>query len=72
MIKKGNLVAYFAHNLAIVVGLVLVWRGIWHLLDVVDTTVFDGNRLYTAVAGIIIGFAVLYFPDKDLKELEKL
>ncbi len=72
MMKKGNLIAYFAHNLAIVIGLVLVWRGIWHLLDAADFFFFDGNPLYTAIVGIFIGLAILYFPDKDLKELEKL
>lgn len=72
MLHKGNIIAYFARNLAIVIGLVLVWRGIWHLLDVADFAYFDGNPLYTAFGGIVIGLAILYFPDKDLKELEKL
>ena len=72
MIKKGNIILYFAHNLAIVIGLVLVWRGIWHVLDIVDMSYLDGNKVYTAVGGIIVGLAILYFPDKDLKELEKL
>ncbi len=70
--KRDNIVAYFARNMAIVIGLVLVWRGIWHLLDAADFFYFEGNPLYTAIGGIIIGLAVLYFPDKDLKELEKL
>jgi hypothetical protein len=59
-------------NLAVVIGVVLIWRGIWHLLDVVDYSVLGGNTLYTSIGGIIIGLAVLYLPDKDLKELEKL
>ena len=72
MHKKGNIVVYFAKNIAIVLGIVLVWRGIWQLLDVVDFFWFEGNPLYTAIAGIVIGLVILYFPDKDLKELEKL
>jgi len=72
MLHKGNIIAYFARNMAIVIGLVLVWRGIWHLLDAVDLFVFAGNPLYTAIGGIAIGLAILYYPDKDLKELEKL
>lgn len=71
-LMKRSLIAYFAKNLGIVVGLVIIWRGIWHILDWVDVTVFDGNGLWTAVGGIIVGFAILYIPDKDLKELEKL
>ncbi|MDP2838260.1 MAG: hypothetical protein Q8O53_03220 [Candidatus Moranbacteria bacterium] len=72
MMLKGNIVAYFTRNLAIVVGLVLIWRGIWHLLDAADFFFFEGNPLYTAIGGIAIGLAILYLPDKDLKELEKL
>lgn len=72
MLKKGNIVAYFARNFAIVIGLVLIWRGIWHILDAADFFFFEGNPLYTAIGGILIGLAILYFPDKDLKEIEKL
>ena len=72
MFNKGNIVAYFAKNIAIVLGIVLVWRGIWELLDMADLFFFQGNHFYTAIVGIIVGLAILYFPDKDLKELEKL
>ena len=72
MFNKGNIVAYFAKNIAIVLGIVLVWRGIWELLDMADLFFCQGNHFYTAIVGIIVGLAILYFPDKDLKELEKL
>ncbi len=65
-------VPYLTRNLATVIGLVLVWRGIWHLLDGVDNFFFAGNHFWTALPGIILGLAILYFPDKDLKEIEKL
>ncbi len=70
--RRENIVIYFARNLSIVVGIVLVWRGIWELLNLVDRTFFAGNSFYSALIGIAVGLAVLYFPDKDLKELEKL
>lgn len=65
-------IRYFAKNLFVVFGLVLIWRGIWHLLDEFDLQFFAGEHLFTSVAGIIIGLAILYLPDKDLKEIEKL
>lgn len=34
--------------------------------------VFGGSHAWTALGGIIIGFLILYLPDKDLKEIEKL
>lgn len=62
----------FSHSLSVVVGLVLIWRGIWLILDKIDLILFGGNHHITALAGIIIGFLILYLPDKDLKEIEKL
>lgn len=64
--------SYLTKNLSIVVGLVLVWRGIWHILDGVDIYLLDGNKMITAIGGVIIGLLILYLPDKDLKEIQKL
>lgn len=62
----------FSHSLSVAIGLVLIWRGIWLLLDKIDIMLFGGSHYITALAGIIIGFLILYLPDKDLKEIEKL
>jgi len=67
-----KLLKYFIRNISIVVGLVLIWRGIWYVLDAIDRGLFGGDHTATAVAGIIIGLLILYLPDKDLKELQKL
>jgi membrane associated rhomboid family serine protease len=64
--------AYVARNLSIVVGLVLIWRGIWYVLDAIDYLLFGGYHMWTALGGIIFGLVILYWPDKDLKEIEKL
>lgn len=60
---------YFGEHLLIVVGLVLVWRGVWHVLDEMDVHFFAENHLWTALGGIVLGLALLYIPDKDLKEI---
>ena len=73
--KKRRLyhrLSYFTSSFAIVLGLVLIWRGIWYVLDSVDRSFFGGNHLLTAFVGIVVGLLVLYLPDKDLKELRKL
>lgn len=67
-----NIIRYFGKNLSIVVGVVMIWRGIWYILDAVDTLLFDGQHIVTALGGIAIGLVILYVPDRDLKELEKL
>jgi hypothetical protein len=70
--KNSSVIRYFAKNLAVVLGLVLIWRGIWYVMDKFDSLLFSGEHIYTAVAGILIGLAILYIPDGDLKEIEKL
>lgn len=63
---------YFIKNISTVIGLVLIWRGIWYVFDAFDYFVMNGEHIYSAVGGILIGLAILYFPDKNLKEIEKL
>ncbi len=66
-------VSYFIKNLGTIVGIVLIWRGIWHVLDAIDIMLIgDETHLVTAIGGIIVGFLVLYLPDGNLKEIEKL
>lgn len=65
-------IRYISQNLIVVTGVVLIWRGIWHLLDAFDLYVLGGNPFISTVFGIIIGFALLYVPDHDLKEIENL
>lgn len=72
MAKKKITFGYLARNVSVAVGLVLVWRGIWYVLDGLDAWLFGGSHLWTAFAGIAAGLLILYLPDKDLKEIEKL
>ncbi len=70
--KIRRVLRYFAKNLMTIVGIVLIWRGIWFLLDMIDEWFFGGTRAITAVGGILFGLLLLYLPDKNLKEIEKL
>jgi hypothetical protein len=70
--KKRNLPLYFTHNFLNVLAIVLIWRGIWYILDYIDLAIFNEERIVTVIGGIVIGFAILYMPDKKLNELEKL
>jgi len=63
---------YLTKNFMAVAGLVLIWRGVWHLMDAIDIYLLNGNQFITPVLGIIVGFALLYLPDHDLKEIEQL
>lgn len=70
--KKKLTPIRFVKALSVVIGLVLIWRGIWYVLDGLDYWLFNGSHTWTAVGGIIAGLIILYLPDKDLKEIEKL
>lgn len=70
--KDSNLIFYFAKNIYIVVGLVMVWRGIWYILDAIDKWLFGYSNIISVIITIILGLALLYVPDKDLKEIQKL
>lgn len=63
---------HFFNTLSVLVAIVLVWRGVWILLDIVDQTLFGGSHVLTAVAGIVLGFLILYIPGRNLRDLEKL
>ena len=56
----------------VAIGIILIWRGVWIILDLIDELIFGGNHLATAVGGIIVGILMLYLPDKNLKALERL
>ena len=64
--------SYFTSSFALVVGLVLIWRGVWYILDFIDLTFFGDSHILSTVGGIILGFLILYLPDRDLKEIRKL
>jgi len=70
--KHRNIFKYFIKNISTAVGLVLIWRGIWYILDELDILFMAGDHFWSALLGIAIGLAILYIPDKDLRELEKL
>jgi hypothetical protein len=70
--KFLQLVSYFSRNIFIVIGLVLIWRGTWYVLDEIDILFFGKSHVITTIGGIILGFLILYLPDHDLKEISKL
>ncbi len=70
--KKHKDIKYFIKTLAIVVGLVMIWRGVWYALDGFDVWLFGEYNALTGLLGVALGVLLLYIPDRDLKEIEKL
>lgn len=69
---KHHTLGYFARNISVVLGIVLIWRGLWYVLDAIDKWIFGGSHFWTGLLGVIVGLVILYAPDRDLKELGKL
>lgn len=67
-----KLIQYFSRNFWIVVGLVLIWRGVWYVLDALDKLFLGESHVLSSLGGILLGLAILYIPDHDLKEISKL
>lgn len=65
-------IRYFMKGVSIAIGIILIWRGVWVIFDLIDNQIFGGNHIITAVGGIIIGLLILYIPDRNLKALERL
>lgn len=72
MQKNHKDLKYFIKTLSIVVGLVMIWRGVWYVLDAIDVLLFGEYNYLTGLIGIAVGVLLLYIPDRDLKEIEKL
>ena len=63
---------YFIKNISVAIGIILIWRGVWVLLDLLDDILFGGSHVVTAVGGIVAGIIILYLPDRTLAALERL
>lgn len=70
--SKRSTIHVFVKNISTVVGVVLIWRGIWYVLDKLDVLLFGGSHAWTGILGILIGLVILYLPDRDLKEIGKI
>ena len=65
-------IKYLTKGISVAIGIILIWRGVWIILDLIDELIFGGNHMATAIGGIIVGILMLYLPDKNLKALERL
>ena len=57
-------------NLRIIIdllGIIIVWRGIWGLLDLF---IFPGNQLLSYITSIVIGFILLLIDGNGLDDLK--
>ncbi len=52
----------------VVFGIIMVWRGVWALLDI---HLFPGSPTFSALVSIALGAFVLYLDDFSLKDLKR-
>lgn len=72
MKQASKILKYFVNHIFVIIGLIMIWRGIWYILDGIDIWIFGQYNHWTGLLGIVIGLLIIYIPDKDLKEIEKL
>jgi len=65
MFFHGNKTKFY-HILLSAIAVIMVWRGIWNLLD---KYLFENYWVASNIVSIIIGVALLYYLDKNLKKL---
>lgn len=56
----------FLWTLLIAVAVILVWRGVWNLVDIYFLPEYP---ILSNVLGILLGVLIIYLPDRTLKEL---
>lgn len=52
-----------------VFSIVLIWRGVWYIFDLIDVKLFGDSYVGTAIASILLGLLLLYIIDEDLEEV---
>ncbi len=53
----------------VIVGAVLIWRGIWVLLDLLDEKFFAGSHVLSSLVGIAVGIIFIFYADRDLEDI---
>jgi uncharacterized membrane protein len=53
------------------IGVVMIWRGVWELLDHYLFTLFAENPDIAAVISILIGLFILFIDDYEFDELRE-
>lgn len=67
--KRETPLDNITRNLYTVIAVVLIWRGVWIILDRLDLIFFGGSHAVTAALGIIVGILMLYARHHHLNDL---
>ncbi|MCF7846248.1 MAG: hypothetical protein K9L85_03335 [Candidatus Peribacteraceae bacterium] len=57
---------HFAPTLITAIGVVMVWRGVWFLLDLY---LLPDKPTLSGITSLIIGLAILYLPNGKIDDL---
>jgi len=66
---KSSFMKILRESLMMILGAVLIWRGVWILLDRIDVLFFGGSHVWSAIVGVIIGVAIVLLADRDLEDV---
>lgn len=66
---KPSLLKVLRESLLMILGAILIWRGVWILLDLFDNRFLGGTHVWSSLVGIILGVIMVYFADRDLEDV---
>jgi hypothetical protein len=66
---KQSLIKLLRESIMMIIGAILIWRGVWILLDLFDNRFFGGVHIWSAMGGIAIGAGIVYLADRDLEDV---
>lgn len=69
MKHKSSLFKRVRESLMVLIAGVLIWRGIWILLDLFDVLFLEGSHTLSAILSILIGGVLVYVADRNLEDL---
>lgn len=67
--RKSSFIKILRESIMMIIGAILIWRGVWVLLDRFDNRFFEGNHIWSALGGIVIGVVAVYLADRDLEDV---
>lgn len=67
--RRTSFVKILRESVMMIIGAILIWRGIWVLLDRFDNLFFEGNHIWSSLIGIVIGVVFVYLADRDLEDV---
>jgi len=66
---RSSIIKILRESIMMIIGAILIWRGVWVLLDLFDSRFFGGSHIWSSIIGIVFGVVIVYLADRDLEDV---